>query len=483
MVNFRKKIFLGDVIVLIAFLGVLFPIVHSALDFVVQRTSVYRGEELASFLEKTFVFEIIFVLIIGLMIAFYIFLNQLIVHRFTRPIVLINDAVRSYKEGKEGTLPRIVLPPSHQGDEFGKLVFTLNSMSDRIQVQIEDLIRQREETKDILESIFEGIIATDTSAQITFVNRAACQMLGMAADGTNKQTLEGVKAKHPDLSKKCHEMILHALQTDEATVQTWALRSGNSVFLNLISAPLRHQDGALLVLQDVTSDYKVIEMGKDFIANASHELRTPITIIRGFAETLQDLPKLSQEMVHEIIEKIVRTCGRLDKLVRSLLTLADIENFSQERLTPTNLFPLAENCLHQLLTAYPQTKISLKSKRENVPIAADADLMELAIFNLLENAVKYSQNTPVIEISIEVKREEVELHVKDRGIGISETDLPHIFDRFYTVDKARSRKSGGAGLGLSIVKTIVEKHKGRVVVSSELGKGSVFTLILPLKKG
>jgi len=228
------------------------------------------------------------------------------------------------------------------------------------------------------------------------------------------------------------------------------------------------------------SEYKVIEMGKDFVANASHELRTPITIIRGFAETLQDLPEISQEMLAEITEKIVRTCIRLDKLVKSLLTLADIENLSRERMQEVNLVMLAENCERTLLTAHPNAHVKLHSEEGEVLIHAEGDLIELAILNLLENAVKYSQAPAEIEMKIERMGDEVQLKVIDRGIGMAQSDLPHIFDRFYTVNKARSRKLGGAGLGLSIVKTIIDKHSGKISVDSELGKGTTFTIIFPV---
>ena len=240
---------------------------------------------------------------------------------------------------------------------------------------------------------------------------------------------------------------------------------------------IRHRGEAEEILRQ--SEYKVIEMGKDFVANASHELRTPITIIRGFAETLQDLPEISQEMLAEITEKIVRTCIRLDKLVKSLLTLADIENLSKERMQEVNLVMLAENCVRTLLTAHPNAHVKLHSPEASIPIYAEGDLIELAILNLMENAVKYSQGPAEIEVKIEPMGDEVQLKVTDRGIGISEVDLSHIFERFYTVNKARSRKLGGAGLGLSIVKTIVDKHHGKIAVESELGAGTTFTMIFP----
>ncbi len=406
-------------------------------------------------------------------------LHMVIIQFIMRPVQQIIDAIRPYKEGKDELLPRIILDESMQSGEFSKLASTFNSLTDRIQKQIEYLTRQREETEEILESIGEGIIAADPSAKVTFANRTACRMLGVSPELVMGKTLDSVKLSAEGLSKKCHDLIVHALQTSEPAVHTWIVREKAPLYLDLISAPLAHRDGALLVFQDKTSDYRIVELGKDFVANASHELRTPITIIRGFAETLQDLPDISPEMLHEIIEKIVRTCIRLDKLVRSLLTLADIENLSEDRFRPINLIPLLENCVHTLNAVNPSAVVHINSDEENVPIIADADLFELAIMNILENAVKYSQEPARIDISIEVTNQEVYLRMRDHGIGISEKDLPHVFERFYTVDKARSRKSGGTGLGLSIVKIILEKHRGKVIVTSELGKGSTFTFVLP----
>ncbi len=414
----------------------------------------------------------------------YSIMTWVIVNRLTRPIQQIVDAILPYQEGREEFLPRFDLNKTSK-DEFGKLAFTLNSLTNRIQKQIENLKRQRKETEGILESLGEGIVATDTNAKVTFVNLAACEMLRVSRDQIIGQSLYKIRGNAEELCLKGHEMILQSLRTPEPSIETCILQNplqeGPKIYLDLISAPLADQAGALLVLQDKTSDYKIVEMGKDFIANASHELRTPITIIRGFAETLHDLPDISKEMLREITEKIVRTSGRLDKLVRSLLTLADIENLSDERFMPVDLESLIENCRHFLLAAHPEANVSIECEIPHAKIFADSDLIDLAIMNLLENAVKYSQGTAVIKMVLKRVGNEIHLTVQDQGIGISETDLPLIFSRFYTVDKARSRKSGGAGLGLSIVKTIVEKHKGRIHVTSEIKKGSTFTLIFPVQ--
>ena len=209
---------------------------------------------------------------------------------------------------------------------------------------------------------------------------------------------------------------------------------------------------------------------KDFIANASHELKTPITVIRGFAETLRDHPMLSQDNVKEIADKLVRTSIRLEKVMRSLLNLADAENSSRLYFRQVNLRDIAEDARKALQTTFPGARVEVVGAQAFV--LADPDLVELALMNLLENAVKYSEGVADIQMTVG----EGWIEVADRGIGIPAEELPYVFERFYAVNKARSRKVGGAGLGLSIVKAVMEKHGGKVTVRSELGKGSAFTL-------
>lgn len=431
--------------------------------------------------ELTTDFEMGFLLLGSLILLLYSIMTWAIIHRLSQPIQQIVNAILPFQEGKEEHLPPIMLNSTVKEDEFGKLALTLNALSDRIQRQIQNLKQQRKETEGILESLGEGVLALDAKAKVIFANQVACRMLQIPHTGLIGKTLREFSGASEELLRKCQELISQTLQTLEPAFQMWTLGNGGSVYLHLIASPLANQNGVILVLQDKTSDYKIVEMGKDFIANASHELRTPITIIRGFAETLQDLPDLSKEMLHEITEKIVRTCGRLDKLVKSLLTLADIENLSEQNFRTNDFVLIAENCRHLLLTAHPGVEVQFETELDHAPILADGDLIDLAIMNLLENAVKYSQGPAKISMKIQQVAHQVQLIVQDAGIGIPEMDLPHIFNRFYTVDKARSRKSGGAGLGLSIVKTIVEKHNGSMSVFSELGKGSEFRMCLNLK--
>lgn len=232
-------------------------------------------------------------------------------------------------------------------------------------------------------------------------------------------------------------------------------------------------------LQDKSAHAQIVKLGKDFISNASHELRTPITIIKGFAETLQEMPDLPKEMVAEIMDTIVRSCERMSILVKNLLTLADLENLPALRFQECDLGALLENCKDQLLMAHPSATVDIDKKKNPLFVRADPGILELAVMNLLENAVKYSTEPACISMKMEKENGRVLLAISDKGIGIPAENLEKIFVRFYTVDKARSRRLGGAGLGLSIVKTIVEKHEGEIAVSSELGRGTTFTLRLP----
>lgn len=393
------------------------------------------------------------------------FLNGMILFSMLRPVQRMIDRINRQE--------RIDFGAKEPAEEFRMLATSINTLMDQIHKQGSVLTHQKEKTEEILESIQEGIIAADPSARVIFANTAACHMLGVPKGQLLGQILQG-----EGLLQKSHELLIHALQTAESAKYTWVVKSKG--IYDLLSMPLTQKDGALLVLQDKTSDYRILEVGKEFIANASHELRTPITIIRGFAETLHDMKEISQEMWKEIVQKIVNTCIRLDKLVHSLLTLTDLENVSQERFTKVELVSLVERCMQTLLSLHPKVKIHFHVHEETIYTVVHSDLLELAVMNLLENAVKYSKDTAEIEISLAQTQEVVQLKIQDHGIGIAEEDLLKIFERFYTVDKARSRKKGGAGLGLSIVKTIVEKHRGKVLVASELGKGSTFTLALPL---
>lgn len=215
---------------------------------------------------------------------------------------------------------------------------------------------------------------------------------------------------------------------------------------------------------------------KTFLAHASHELKTPLTIIRGFAETLLEGPFLAEEKKQEILHKIVRTTERLDRLIQSLLLLEEAEHLHLQNRC--DLRVSLENCCQSLLEAHPAACLHVNLGDAPIWVTAHPDLLESAFMNLLENAVKYSPQTPVLHVETKSSGSWVQVSIRDQGIGIPQADLPRIFERFYAVDKGLSRKMGGVGLGLFLVKKIVERHGGKIEVSSELGQGSEFRVFL-----
>jgi two-component system phosphate regulon sensor histidine kinase PhoR len=403
------------------------------------------------------------------------FMTWFIIHYLTRPIQRIITAVRPYQLGTETVLPAIEMGEINPNDEVAKLALTLNCLSAKIQKHIDTLTAERNEKEAILESLGEGVIAVDENMKITYVNHMAFKLLGLKNQNLAVQSLDTLhQQQYVSLLQRCQ--LEKRLLTD--TVEFYL--EGKKVYLDAIAAPKKENEGAILVLQDQTAHYKIFEMRRDFIANASHELKTPITIIRGFAEALHDNPELPQNMVEEITSKIVRNCHRMTVLIKDLLTLADIDNIPMSRLSECDLHELTVRCCTMLAEVFPDAMIEIdKEQGHDMHLIVDPHLLELAMMNLIENAAKYSSRPAKIAIKFEQLTQAMKISVTDQGIGIPAADQEHIFERFYTVDKAHSQKMGGSGLGLSIVKTIVEKHFGTIHLASELGKGSIFTLIIP----
>lgn len=417
-----------------------------------------------------FTLDLFFLLLFG-------FSTWVLFSRLARPIHKIIEAIKPYQEGVVEAIPEIHLD-KETGDDFNHLAHTLNSLSEKVRSQIRSVVEERNEKEAILESLVEGVIAVDGAGLVRYINFTGTQMLEMSRQQLLGKPFPNRKGKER-LVHQCHRLLRMAQMKQEVATESLTIGEGQKVHLDLIAVPKPQQSGAILVIQDKSSQHQVVEMGKDFVANASHELRTPITVIRGFAETLQDIPDLSPEKLADITEKIVRNCQRMDTLVKNLLTLADLENVSETRFQGCDLVTLLERCRQSLLSIFPEATMEVQTDKGEVIVPADLDLLELALMNLLNNAVKYSHPPAAITVVLRESSNDVKIEITDRGIGIPAEDVGYIFNRFYTVNKAHSRSLGGAGIGLSIVKTIVEKHEGTITVSSVVGKGSTFTLTLP----
>lgn len=409
-------------------------------------------------------FELGFLVIASLILGLFSLMSWIIINHFTKPIQRIIHAVKPYQEQQTETLPRIRLKNKNPKDDFTKLANTLNMLTDRIQNQFDSLKAAGQEKEVLLESLTEGVIAVDPQLKTTFINSSAEKLLGT----------KNIPTKFLELAKR-------SIENETYENDSLELSSGkNAVYLNIVAAPKKDGTGALLVLQDKTQDVRLLEMRKEFIANASHELKTPITIIRGFAETLHDHPELPEDTTKDITAKIVRNCERMTNLVKDLLALADIENLPPSRVEKLDICELLEKAKNTTLSLYPDAQINLDFS-DTCEITGDPDLIEMALYNLINNAAKYSNPPAHIDITTRTTHNNIVITIRDQGIGIPEKDLDNIFERFFRVNKNLSRKVGGSGLGLSIVKTIIDKHFGSLEVSSVLGKGTVFTVILPKK--
>ena len=405
-------------------------------------------------------------------------ITALILYHLMGPVRQIIRAIKPYQEGKAPAIPEIRIASILQ-DEFSDLAETFNLLSRRIKSHIQTVTHERNEKEAILESLTEGVIAVDNNLRISYANTMALEFLGFDRSVIGKAFPQGFHPRPYELlARSCNERV-----PLNAAIEI--KQKGEILHLNAVSSP-RQNSGAILVLQDKSIHYKILEMRKDFIANASHELKTPITIIRGFAETLHDNPDLDRKLVAEITNKLVKNSHRMTKIIKNLLTLADIENLPAFRLQRTSLIQLTETCIQHILASHRDAQITIHkqgpfTEDNDFFLNIDPELIEVALTNLLDNAAKYSKDTPVISVFLENDKVQgyTSIRVKDNGIGIPEIDLEHIFQRFYTVNKLESKNKGGSGLGLAIVETIIEKHLGRVFVESKPGEGSTFTIRIP----
>jgi two-component system phosphate regulon sensor histidine kinase PhoR len=420
-------------------------------------------------------FEFGFIVLTSVVLILYSLMTWFVINHLTKPIQAIISTVSTYREGEVNPLRELRDLADKSKDDVGVLAKTLVSLSERLEKQISSLRNERNEKEMVLQSLVEGVIAVDRKMVVTFANDTALKLLG-------KNREEVILKPFDDLHNENLAGMLTRCQLEEKPIVESAQvqAKGVTYYLEVVAAPKMDNTGAVLIMEDKSAHYRIIEMRKDFIANASHELKTPITIIRGFAETLHDNPELPLEMTQDITGKIVRNCERMATIVRDLLALADIENIPQSHLSSIEIELLAQKIKTQILQVHVEAEITIQAKSQ-VVIKGDHDLIEMALSNLMENAVKYSNVPAKVHVNISQNDGNAIIQVQDAGIGIPKEDLSRIFERFYRVDKAHSRKVGGSGLGLSIVETIIKKHFGTITVESELGQGSTFTITLPLQ--
>ncbi|RKY52538.1 MAG: PAS domain-containing sensor histidine kinase [Candidatus Neomarinimicrobiota bacterium] len=374
--------------------------------------------------------------------------------------------------------------PIPNSAELGSLAASMNQMAAQLREKIQTLVQQKNEQDALLSSMIESVIAVDLNEKIIKINRAAGELFGINPNNIQGCILQEV-IRNVDLQKFTKRLLEnHELMEDEIVIYN---KNGGQ-FLQAHGTILKGFEGieigALIVLNNVTKIKRLENIRRNFVANVSHELRTPITAIKGFIETLRDGTINEKKNAKRFLDIISKQVDRLNAIIEDLLSLSRIEQEDEKSeiiLEKGNIKDILEVAIQDCASKASENnlKIDLTCKQDIVA-NINAPLFEQAVVNLIDNAIKYSEPGTSIHIDAFQTNKEVIVSVTDYGCGIEEKHLPHLFERFYRVDKARSRKLGGTGLGLAIVKHIVLAHNGRVDVESKVGKGSKFTIALPI---
>jgi two-component system phosphate regulon sensor histidine kinase PhoR len=366
--------------------------------------------------------------------------------------------------------------------ELAELADSFNRMAEQLQRRIGVLIQNNNEQKAVLASMAEGVLAVDSQERVISMNTASRRLLGLDGSQAQGRRLAEV-VRNADLSR----FVTRALASEEPVEADVVLMGDRQRVMQAHGSALHDSEGrpigAVIVLNDVTDFRRLEHIRRDFVANVSHELKTPITSIKGFVETLLDGAVHDPVDAERFLRIVAKQADRLHAIIEDLLSLSKIEQSEDADAIALDVAPLCgtlEAAVHTCQTAASEHQISVSLEcpadlRANI----NGMLLEQAVVNLLDNAIKYSDPGRQVRVWAEAADDEVLIHVADRGSGIAEEHVARIFERFYRVDRARSRKLGGTGLGLAIVKHIVQAHHGRVTVDSTLGIGSTFTIHLP----
>lgn len=357
-------------------------------------------------------------------------------------------------------------------DELSSMETALNQTAERLDQSFAEIESRRQELAAMLDSMQEAVVAVTADGQVRWSNSVMQRMAGT-------QVRAGRPLAHSVRDPDLLACVKGALEDGEVrTGRASSLAPGRVFEVN--AAPLP-SGGALAVLHDVTRIEAAERSRRDFIANVSHELRTPLTSVQGYVETLLEEPAPNAETTRDFLGIIQKSARRMNRLTEDLLALASVEspNYKLAR-QPIRACALLQDALESLSGMVADAGMELEEgSAPEATVLADPDAMNQIFGNLVENAIKYGRSGGRIRVGARPVPEGVEFYVKDFGPGMASEHLGRIFERFYRVDKARSRESGGTGLGLAIVKHIVMAHGGQVRAESELGAGATFFFTLP----
>jgi two-component system phosphate regulon sensor histidine kinase PhoR len=392
-----------------------------------------------------------------------------------RPVMELRDVVAAIASGRLDRRLRW----SERG-WMAEIARSINRMAEQLREQLMGATAEKERLEAVLASMVEGVLVLE-GGRIVLANPRARELLTAWREVEGRRPLEVIRHAEIDAA------LTEAATSREPVVRELVLgdAGGRTLLMHAVAFPPGDEPtGTVAVFHDVSDIRKLEQVRRDFIANASHELRTPLTSIRGFADTLLS-SDLSKEEAEPYLEVIVRNAERLGNLIEDLLALSRIESRKVPlRLAPVDVAHVCRTLASDLAPRLAEAGLTLELDTDDAePAWADRQAVEQVVSNLLENAVKYTDRGGHIRVAVQADQGRLRVRVEDDGIGIPEADQSRIFERFYRVDKARSRALGGTGLGLSIVKHLVQAMGGEITVESEVGRGSCFQFSLPLAAG
>ena len=398
--------------------------------------------------------------------------------RITRPVEQMKEGAVQFAKGN--LKARLAVPDTQ---ELSQLAVTMNQMALNLDEKIEAFKNRSMELEAVHSSMQEGVIAIDQDEKIITINDAATKVFDLSAQQLkNRYILEVAR------NIEFQRFIEKALATHKPFDDNIVITRDKTLILNIHSTALydssKKRMGTLIIFHDITRMKKLETMHKDFASNVSHELKTPLTTIKGFVETLQELSSSNSIKDRENFLKIIeKNVNRMIDLINDLLSLSRLERRQGTDIQFENqdMEVLVKAAVKTCKTTIEEKNITINLVcPKNLAAMVDPILMEQAIVNLVDNAVKYSDPAGKVDITVSQKAQFVNIVVKDQGVGINKEYLSKIFNRFYRVDKSRSRKNGGTGLGLAIVKHIVQYHNGKIKVHSEKNQGSSFIITIPV---
>jgi len=406
-------------------------------------------------------------MLFGLVVA--VLLSFLLSKTITTPVERLTAQAARIAAGDFGQKAEI-----YSTDEIGILTQTFNEMAETLEKTLQEVGEERSKLDTLFRHMADGVVAFDAGGRLMHVNPAAERMLGksISADARYADVFPNIQLQREDLRGDGR-----FVEVDYA--------AGTRI-LKIFFAPLgteKQEQGIMAVLHDITEQRKLDESRREFVANVSHELRTPLTNVRGYTETLLENPDIDRETETKFLTIINGEADRMTRIVKDLLTLTRLDYDRMEiKMEPVDLVRIGSDAARAMAIEAEGRQLTLRTELpESLPLVeGDGQRLQQVVINILSNAIKYNRPGGSVTLLGGTEGGRAFLRVADTGIGVPKEDLPRVFERFYRVDKARSRESGGTGLGLAIARQIIENHGGSMTFESEYGKGSVVTMYLPI---